>query len=85
MVSMSYAAMSPADRMPNSVPSAFVTGMAEMFSSRMVRHARSIVTVEFSAGGVSKSRSRTCVRTLLMCTGGWKPKRSSMCLVSSLM
>ena len=35
--------------------------------SRMVRHARSIVTEQFSSGGRSKSRSHTCVR-ILLCT-----------------
>ena len=46
-----------------------MVGMAEMFWSRMMCQARSIVTLELSAGGVSKSRSRTCVRTLLIVTG----------------
>ena len=35
-------------------------------------------------GGVSKSRSRTWVQTLLMSSGGWAPNRSSTAWVSSL-
>ena len=58
-------------------------GIVAISPSRIVRHARSIVTEQFSSGGRSKSRSRTCVRILLTYSGGSKPKWSSMCWVSS--
>ena len=84
MVSRLYDAISPAERVPCRVPSSFMTGMTDTFCSRIMRQARFIVTEEFSAGGVSKSRSRTCVRTSFIWCGGSKPNLSSMRWVSSL-
>ena len=70
--------------MPYRVPSSLDTGRAEIFSFCMVRQARLMVAAADRVGGVSKSRSRTWVRTLVSSLGGWKPKRSSTVWVSSL-
>ena len=53
MVFMLYVAMSPADSIPYSVPSALVTGMPLIFCSLMMCQARSMVTVASRVGGVS--------------------------------
>ena len=84
IVSILYAAMSPAERVPNRLPSELRTGMTEIFCSFIMCHALSIVTLESSTGGVSKSRSRTCVRTSFINLGGLKPNLSSIRCVSSL-
>ena len=77
--------MSPAVSMPVSRPCASTTGTAGTEPSDCSTfHARLMGTAELSTGGVSKSRSRTCVRRECSSAGGSKPKRSSTICVSSL-
>ena len=59
--------------MPYSVPSSLATGSTEIRSACMVCHARLMVAAADRVGGVSKSRSRTCVRTLLISSGALTP------------
>ena len=75
--------MSPAESIPCRVPSSRTMGIVAIWPSRMMRHARSIDTPQFSSGGVSNSMSLICVRMVLTNIGGSNPKRSSMERVSS--
>ena len=79
--------MSDVVSMPNRRPSSVATGMDSMCrpSSCISAQAWCTVTACESTGGVSKSRSRTCVRTVRSSGGGAKPNLSSTSCVWSLM
>ncbi|CCX41100.1 unknown [Clostridium sp. CAG:1024] len=73
--------------MPNRRPSSSVTGMDSMeaweSSLRSSSQAWWIVTALDKMGGVSKSRSLTCVRTLRRYSGASNPNLSSTSCVWS--